>query len=143
MASVAEAELGDIFDNAKEACVIQIILEELDHPQPDTPIKKDNTTAAGIVNKTIKLKKSKSMDMQFHRVIDRVLQGQFIIYWQTGSDNKGDYYTKHHPSAHHRAIRYTYFQPTMDGSQYANGLSPQFLRGYANLVFYLGTRPRH
>ena len=142
MASAAEAELGGLFYNAKEACVIQIILKELGHPQPATPIKTDNTTASGIVNKTIKPKKSKSMDMQFHWVIDRVGQGQFIIYWQLGDTNKGDYYTKHHSAAHHREIRYTYLQPTMDGSKYANRLSPQFLRGCANLAFYLGSRPR-
>ena len=143
MASVAEAELGGLSYTAKEVCVIQIILEKLGHPQPATHIKIDNTTAGGIVSKTIKPKKSKSMDMQFHWVVDRVGQGQFIIYWQPGDTNKGDYYTNHHSTTHHREIRYTYLQPTMDGSKYANGLSPQYLRGCPNLSFYLGTRPRH
>ena len=82
MTSAAEAELGELFYNAKEACVMKIILEELGHPQPATPIKTDTSTAAGIVNKTIQPKKSKSMDMQLHWVIDRVGQGQFVIYWQ-------------------------------------------------------------
>ena len=53
MTSAAESELGGLFYNAKEACVIRIILEDLDHSQPATPIKTDNTTVAGIENKTI------------------------------------------------------------------------------------------
>ena len=53
-ASAAEAELGALFINAKEAKIIQIIVSELGHPQPPTPIHVNNTTAVGIVNSTIK-----------------------------------------------------------------------------------------
>ena len=63
MTSAAESELGGLFYNAKEACVIQITLEELGHLQPAISTKTDNTTAASIANKTIKPKKSKFMDM--------------------------------------------------------------------------------
>ena len=97
--------MEDYFIIKKEACVIQIILEELGYPQLATPIKTDNTTAAGIVNKTIKPKKYKSMDMQFHWVVDRVGQCHFIIYWQPGERNKGGYHTKRDSAAHHREIR--------------------------------------
>jgi hypothetical protein len=51
-ASAAEAELGTLFLNAQEAKVILLVLEELGHPQPPTPIHIDNTTTAGIVNNT-------------------------------------------------------------------------------------------
>ncbi len=54
VASVAEAELGALFLNAQEAEVIRLVLEELGHPQPPTPIHIDNTTTVGIVNNTIK-----------------------------------------------------------------------------------------
>ncbi len=53
-ASAAEAELGALFLNAQAAKVIRLVLEELGHPLPPTPIHIDNTTTFGIVNNTIK-----------------------------------------------------------------------------------------
>jgi hypothetical protein len=108
LASAAEAELGGVFHNAKEACPIRICLEELGHPQPPTPIKTDNSTANGIANGTVKQKRSKAIDMRFYWVGDRVRQKQFYVYWQPGAGNKADYFTKHHPTAHHRNMRPRY-----------------------------------
>ena len=45
MSSAAEAELGALFINAKLAIAIRHTLEELGHPQPQTPIQTDNKTA--------------------------------------------------------------------------------------------------
>eukprot|EP00957_Ditylum_brightwellii_P172381 13123491-Ditylum_brightwellii.AAC.1 len=53
MVSAAEAELGALFVNAKEAVALRITLEELGHLQPATPILVDNSTAYGIVNSSI------------------------------------------------------------------------------------------
>ena len=53
-ASAAEAELGALFLDAQEAKVICLILKELGHPQPPTPMHVNNTTAVGIINNTIK-----------------------------------------------------------------------------------------
>ncbi len=53
-ASAAEAELGALFLNAQEAKIMQLILIELGHPQPPTPIHINNTTMVGIVNNTVK-----------------------------------------------------------------------------------------
>jgi hypothetical protein len=61
--SAAEAKLVALFLNAQEAKVFQLILAELDHPQPPTPIHIDNTTTVGIVNKTIKCQQSRLMKM--------------------------------------------------------------------------------
>jgi hypothetical protein len=55
---------GGFFDNGKDACPIQMCLEEFGHPQPPTPLKTDNTTAEGIANDTVKQKRSKAMDMR-------------------------------------------------------------------------------
>jgi hypothetical protein len=41
------------------------------------------------------------MDMQFEGLLDRVQQGQFKTYWKPGKTNLVDYFTKHHPPAHH------------------------------------------
>jgi hypothetical protein len=43
----AEAEMGALFINAKEAVHIRSILHEMGHPQPRTPIQMDNSTAEG------------------------------------------------------------------------------------------------
>ena len=63
--SAAEAELGALFLNAREAKIIRLILIELGHPQPPTPIHIDNTTVVGIVNNTIKRRRSRSMEMRY------------------------------------------------------------------------------
>jgi hypothetical protein len=108
LSSAAEAELGALFYNAKEGCQIRNILNDLGHKQPPTPIQADNACAVGIANDSIKMKRSKAMDMRFFWVRDRVQQGQFIIYWRKGSDNDADYFTKQHPTSHHRALRQRY-----------------------------------
>ena len=96
-ASAAEAELGALFLNAKEAKILRLTLSEMGHPQPPTPIRTDNSTAAGITNNTIRQRRSRSMDVRFYWVRDRVQQGQLIVYWGPGKENLGDFYTKHHP----------------------------------------------
>ncbi len=60
-ASAAEAELGALFLNAQEAKVFRLVLAELGHPQPPTPIHINNTTTVGIVNNTIKCQRSRSI----------------------------------------------------------------------------------
>ncbi len=47
-------------------CPTQNCLEKLGHPQPQTPLKTDNTNAVGIANDTVKQKHSKAIDMQFY-----------------------------------------------------------------------------
>jgi hypothetical protein len=63
-ASTAEAKLGALFLSMQEAKVLQLILAELNHPQPQTPIQIDNTSAVGIVNNMIKCQSSQTMEMQ-------------------------------------------------------------------------------
>ena len=65
----------------------------------------DNSTAKDFVNDTIKQKQPKAIYMQFYWSKDRTHQGQFLVYWQPGSSNLGDYQTKNHPPAHHQRMR--------------------------------------
>jgi hypothetical protein len=81
MSSTAEAEIGALYLNAKEATVIRTTLDEMGHPQPATPMETDNSTACGIMNRTVKQVRSKAIDMHFYWVRDRVKQGHFRIYW--------------------------------------------------------------
>jgi hypothetical protein len=108
MSSAAEAELGALFLNAKQACPIRTTLEELGHPQPATPLQTDNSTAAGIANDTVKMKHSKAIDMRFYWVRDRVRKKQFHIFWKPAATNQADYFTKHHPASHHQTVRSQY-----------------------------------
>jgi hypothetical protein len=105
MSSAAEAELGALFINAKEAVHLRRILTEMGHPQPRTPIQTDNSTAEGVINSRVRPKRTKSMDMRFEWLLDRQQQGQFKIYWRPGKTNLADYFTKHHPPSHHRNVR--------------------------------------
>ena len=53
-ASADEAELGILFLNEQETVKLCIALQEIGHTQPPTTIHTDNTTATGIIQKTIK-----------------------------------------------------------------------------------------
>ena len=108
MSAASEAELGALFFNMKDAVPIREALEEMGHPQPPTPIVVDNSTAAGIANKTVKQRRSKAMDMRFYWVQDRIAQKQFLVYWRQGAENLADYFTKHHPARYHVQMRPVY-----------------------------------
>lgn len=101
MSSAAEAELGALFINAKEAIYVRNMLTEMGHTQPRTPIQTDNSTAEGVINSKIQPKRTKSMDMRFYWLRCREAQEQFRFYWRPGGQNLADYWTKHHPAAHH------------------------------------------
>jgi hypothetical protein len=109
LASATEAEVGALFHNAQEACILRQTLDELGHPQPATPIQTDNSCAEGILNDTVKQKRSKAIDMRYYWTRDRVEQQQFYIHWKKGTDNYADYFTKQHPPSHHNFIRPSYF----------------------------------
>ena len=52
VASVAEAEVGGLFQNGQTKLPLRITLHELVFTQPPTPIKIDNSEAEGIVTST-------------------------------------------------------------------------------------------
>jgi hypothetical protein len=63
ISSAAEAELGVLFMNAREAVYLRRILAKMGHLQPKTPIQTDNSTAEGVINSKIQPKRTKSTDM--------------------------------------------------------------------------------
>ena len=105
--AAAEAELGALFHNCKDAEMLRSVLIAMGHPQPATPVQTDNACASGIANDTVKQKRSRAMDMRFYWVRDRVRQDHFYIFWAPGDINIADYYTKHFAPSHHRVIRST------------------------------------
>jgi hypothetical protein len=76
MSLAAEAEVGALYINCREAIPARHTLEFMGHPQPLTPMKTDNTTALDIVNNNV-IKKSKAMDMKYHWLRNQECQGQF------------------------------------------------------------------
>ena len=129
MASAAEAEIGALFLNCQEAVPICITLEEMGHSQLPTPVQVDNSTALGIATGTIKQRKSKAMEMRFYWIRERKNQKQFNIYWKPGPTNKGDYFTKKFPPAHHSTVCPSYLHVTKYGKR-------STLQGYVNLTLF-------
>ena len=111
MSSAAEAELGALYINAREAIYIRQILEEMGHKQPPTPMQADNSTAVGIVNNKILPKATKAMDMRFHWLRCRQTKKMFRFFWRPGPTNKGDYPSKHHAGSHHKNMRPEFLTP--------------------------------
>jgi hypothetical protein len=92
MSSAADAKLGALFINAKTAVSMQRMLEELGHPQPQTPIQTDNATAHALLTNKILPKALKAMDMRFHWLRCRSAQDKYRFYWRPGTQNFADYW---------------------------------------------------
>jgi hypothetical protein len=80
MSSAAEAELGALYINAREAVPQQITLTEMGHKQPQTPMQTKYTTALGVMNNNIQPRCTKAMDMRFHWLRCREAQCQFRFF---------------------------------------------------------------
>ena len=125
VSSSAEAEVAGIYHNATVAVPIRHILHALHHPQPPTPLKTDNSTAAGFVYDNIHQKRSKSWDMRYHWLRDRQTQEQFNIFWDKGINNEADYTTKHHPPAIHLQNRPRYIHDKLKNILHSFTTSPK------------------
>ena len=53
LASASESEAAVLFYNCKAAIPLRLTLEEMGHPQPKTPVTSYNTTALGLIKKTL------------------------------------------------------------------------------------------
>jgi hypothetical protein len=107
MSSVAEAKVGALYINCREAIPACHTLEFMGHPQVLTKMQMDNTTALGIVSNNV-IKNLKAMEMKYHWLRDRESCDQFQHYWAPGKENNGDYVTKHHATIHHQAPHPTF-----------------------------------
>ena len=112
MGSAAEAKIIATYLNGQEPVPIRTTLTEMVQPQNPSPMQVDNSTAEGFANRTIKQKFSKSIDIHFYWVQDCVHHKLFLIYWQPGSANLGNYHNKHLLSAHHCSMCPTSIHPT-------------------------------
>jgi hypothetical protein len=103
MALAAKSELAALFITAQEMIPHRQTVIAMGWPQPNIPIQMDNSTAAGVTNKTIVPRRAKMMNMQFWWLHYHASQDQFHYYWDAGSKNWANYHTKHHPGTYHKA----------------------------------------
>jgi hypothetical protein len=85
MVSAAKSELAAHFVMAREMIPHRQTLISMGWPQPKSPIQTDNSTAAGVTNKTIVPRRAKMMDMCFWWLDCHASQDQFCYYWDAGS----------------------------------------------------------
>jgi hypothetical protein len=64
------------------------------YPQPPTLLLCDNECTVGLANKTMTPRLSKSIEMRFHWLQDRIQQRQFRVEHVAGNRNVSDYFTK-------------------------------------------------
>ena len=100
-----------MFINTREAVPYQMPLVEIGNPQLQTPMQTDNSAAHSVVTINVQPQKTKATDMRFHWLRCRDAQGQFRYYWRLGTANFGSYWTKHHPSVHHKSMQSTVLEP--------------------------------
>ena len=94
--SATEAEVGATFYGCQDAVPLHNTLSDLGHVQGETLKITDNARYKGILNNTVKQRRSKAMDMRFYWVKCRIAQGQFKLLWRSGRENLVDYFTKLH-----------------------------------------------
>ena len=94
VASSIEAEMGGIYLCARHWCPICIACIDLGNPQPvnGTPFENDNSTSHIILTSNIRSKLSKSFDMWYWWINDRIKQNTFDPIWAAGKKNAADYY---------------------------------------------------
>ena len=46
--------------------------------------------------------------MKWYWLRDKEVLKQLRVYWDKGTNNDADYFTKHHPPTHHRQMRPQY-----------------------------------
>ena len=139
VASAAEAETCALFFNAQMVIHMRRLLEALGHKQPPTPIQTDNSTAHDFVNRRMRTKKSKSWDMRLNWLKDSKQEEQFRVFWEKGSRNGGDYFTKHHSPSHHKVTRPLYIHTANNIHHYTSNSTPSNFYPSSSFTNFLRT----
>eukprot|EP00957_Ditylum_brightwellii_P017746 1336773-Ditylum_brightwellii.AAC.1 len=70
MGFATENEVDGIYINCQKGMELYTALIEIDHQKPATPIMTDYKMVEGIVNGTVKQRKTTAMDMRFYWIHD-------------------------------------------------------------------------
>ena len=79
--------------------------------------------------------------MRYFWLQDRISQSQFYIYWDKGSNNHGDYWTKHWPATYHQQIRPTYILKGHNLQIQINMITSDKLRGCIEIPIFKDENP--
>ena len=104
VASAAEAEYAALFMLAQEGEYLRRVLNDMGYPQSPALILCDNQCAVGLATNSLKAKRTKSIDMRYHWIQDRVHQGHFQVQWRRGEHNLADFFTKALPVHTHQTL---------------------------------------
>jgi hypothetical protein len=87
-------------------CGVQLVnmATAMGHVMPPITMLCDNKFAIGLATDTIKQRRSKSIDMRFHWLRDRIRQGQFTIQYLATNCILADFFTKTLPTKNHLAM---------------------------------------
>lgn len=94
MSSASEAQYAALLITGKGGLPLRYTLNDINCIQPPTIITTDNSVAKGIATSTCKVRRSKSIDMRYHWLKDRVALKDFDIVWHPGVDSLADFNTK-------------------------------------------------
>ena len=83
-------------------------MEEMGHPQPQTPVIIDNTSAVRLAQNTMTPKRSKEYDKRVNWLKCREAQKQFKLMWESEKKNKADYHSKIHTTREYQHKRKEY-----------------------------------
>ena len=101
VAAAAESEVGACFQKSQCGAPLRVTFMGLGHKQPATPLRTYTSTVFDILNKVIKNKRSKAMEMRYHCLTDRVRQNLYHIYSHPGIYNLVYYHSKQPSAQHH------------------------------------------
>ena len=93
----SEADMTALFLTAKEMVPLRHTITEMGWTQSPYPVQSDNSTEIGMTNCTLIPIKSKSWDLRLNWIRRREAQNHFRLYLDKGTNNNGDYSSKHHP----------------------------------------------
>ena len=68
------------------------------------------------------------MNMRYFWTRDQQNNGVIEVHWYPGTENLGDYVTKHHPPAHHRRVRKFYIYTDKTPKFLHRAIEPRLLR---------------
>jgi hypothetical protein len=111
-AAASDAEYAALFQIAQLMYFYRIVCEACGYPQGPSPIYVDNDVARGIADRSVKVKRSKSIDKSFHYIRDRVELQDLVILRVDTEDNISDFFTKSLPPERHRMLASRIIQQT-------------------------------
>ncbi len=92
-------------------------------------VHSDNAVAVSITNNTLKHQQSRSMEMRYFWVCNKVAQNAYAIKWHPGQENLSDYQSKQHIGAHHQAVCPWYLHQENSPSVLLRASMPSSLKG--------------